>query len=88
MAFKSADLIPAGIAGFAKAIAAAATAAVAVFVDAIADGSVTQAEWKTIAIAGFTAGVGAYLFPNKFAGFKNQSLAVQVANNPTVPPVV
>jgi hypothetical protein len=87
MAFKSSDLVPDGVAGFVKAISAAITAAVALFIDAIADGSVTQAEWKSIGVVAVTAGFGAWFFPNSFKGFKNPEKARQVANDP-LPPVV
>lgn len=85
MAFSTSELIPNGIKGVTKALTAGAVAAAGVFIDAIADGSVTTAEWKTIGVAAVTAAVGAYFFPNSFKGFKDQGRAVQVANTPANP---
>lgn len=85
MAFSTSELIPNGIKGVAKAISAGLTVAAAAFIDAIADGSVTAAEWKTLGITAISAAVGAYFFPNSFKGFKDQGRAVQVANTPANP---
>lgn len=66
----SSDTVPDGIFGYSKAIGAAAAPLIALVADAIADGSITGAEWKTIAIAVVTAGFAAYALANKVAGLK------------------
>lgn len=88
MAFSTSELIPAGIAGFKKAIAGALTAGLAVLINALVDGSVSLAEWKEVGLAMIGGGLGTWAIPNTFLRFRDPQKAIQVANNSTVPPVL
>jgi hypothetical protein len=56
---------PDGIAGYTKAIVALLTPLIILVADAWADGSITAAEWKTIALGALPVAVAVYFFANK-----------------------
>lgn len=56
---------PDGVAGYTKAIVALFTPLVILIADAWADGSITPAEWKTIALGALPVAVGVFYAVNK-----------------------
>lgn len=58
------QLDAAGLAGYRKAIGAFLTVVIALVAQAWADGSITSAEWGTIALGSASAAVAAFLLPN------------------------
>jgi hypothetical protein len=62
---KTSQLEAAGLAGYSKAIAAFVAVAVAMLAKALADGSITGAEWRDLAISSVSAGLAAYAADNR-----------------------
>lgn len=58
------QLIPDGVWGYRKAIGAFVTAMIVLVADAWADGSITPAEWKTIALGAVPAAIAAWGLAN------------------------
>lgn len=63
---KTSQTEPDGWRGYRKAIRAFLTVVIALVAQAWADGTITSAEWGTIALGSASAAVAAFLLPNDF----------------------